>query len=103
MKTKVSTKENVDLISSVLDWNMLVDGQFFISDLGESRAFVYQGQTVSGLPRYAVWKPAENSGKHQLVEVSHNLDYLKNKYKVKNDLLFVIIRNSSDNKVKSNN
>lgn len=62
-------------------WEDLMQGKVFITDLGENQvSVVNQQETVIG--RYAVWSPVTNSTGHQIVEVDEDLDMLMSKYKI---------------------
>lgn len=68
------------------EWEKHTKGRMFISDLGQSMAA--PGLKMS---RYAVWKPNEEGEKHQIVEVSADINYLKRKYHLENsDILKVV-------------
>lgn len=70
-----------------MDWSDLTAGKRFITDLGEETL-----QTESGR-RYAVWLPGgQEGGKHQIAEVSNNLQELQDKYGVEAEYIFQIQR-----------
>ncbi|MFR2156836.1 MAG: hypothetical protein ACLS43_06795 [Evtepia gabavorous] len=49
-------------------WEAMMGGKTFITDLGEERHAEINGvDTVVG--RYAVWSPIRNASRHQIVEV----------------------------------
>jgi hypothetical protein len=81
--------------TQVLDWKTLVSSKYFITDLGEN--IFSPNDPTKSLPRYAAWQPVKTNGKHQLVETSHNLQYLQEKYKVTSDLVFL----AADNQTKT--
>lgn len=64
------------------EWEKLMRGNFFITDLGED----------FGMERYAVWSPAKNSHQHIIVEVGNDLDALCEKYSVKSDKVCRLVR-----------
>ena len=65
-------------------WKKLVGNRAFISDLGKSHEAEI-GETIVG--RYAVWVPVEGSERHQVIEVSDDLDALQQKYGVPIELV----------------
>ena len=71
-----------------MDWNSLMHMNFFITNLG----VVPENQIVDGVKmgRYAVWAPITNSDRHQIVEVSDNLEALMQKYHVSNDRICTV-------------
>lgn len=68
------------------EWEDLVADKIFITDLGDQTQI--QGQGV--VCRYAVWKPAEEEGKHQITEVGNNLYELRDKYQVEEAMVMRI-------------
>lgn len=60
----------------------LFRGKVFITDLGGTPNVCDEDMLVE---RYAVWSPLQNSNGHQIVEVSGNLETLKNKYNISDD------------------
>lgn len=67
-------------------WEDLMQGKVFITDLGENQiSVVNQQETVIG--RYAVWSPVTNSTGHQIVEVDEDLDMLMSKYKIPEEMV----------------
>lgn len=68
------------------EWEDLVADKIFITDLGDQTQI--QGQGV--VCRYAVWKPTEEAGKHQIAEVGNNLYELREKYQVSEDMVMRI-------------
>ena len=53
-------------------WEAMMGGKTFITDLGEERHAEINGvDTVVG--RYAVWSPIRNASRHQIVEVGCDL------------------------------
>jgi hypothetical protein len=74
------------------DWETLTRGQPFVTDLGFEPNYLQP--MPSGPPmvmgRYSVFLPIEGQPRHQIVEVSGDLDYLKRKYRVSDSLVFRI-------------
>jgi hypothetical protein len=70
-----------------IDWHKLTARRAFISDLGGERMTNVNGEeTVIG--RYAAWLPVPQTDRHQVVEVSANLESLKKKYGVADGFVF---------------
>lgn len=69
------------------DWTKLTAHRAFISDLGESQTVEINGEKTP-LGRYAAWTPVPQTDRHQVVEVSGDLEALKLKYKVSSDFVF---------------
>lgn len=69
-----------------IEWSELVSGKNFITDLGDKTEIEGQGVVC----RYAVWKPTEEAGKHQIAEVGNNLYELREKYQVSEDMVMRI-------------
>jgi hypothetical protein len=71
------------------DWEDLTRGQPFVTDLGFEPNYLQP--MPSGPPmimgRYAVFVPVEGQARHQIAEVSGDLDYLKQKYGVPESLV----------------
>lgn len=61
------------------EWNQIMKGKTFITDMGVSRTSVINDEEVT-VGRYAVWSPVSNSESHQVIEVGEDLDLLKSKY-----------------------
>lgn len=59
-------------------------GVLFISDLGETQTVENDGEEMS-VGQYAVWAPIRGTTRHQIIEVSENLDYLMEKYNIPSD------------------
>lgn len=59
-------------------------GVLFISDLGEPQTVQNDGEEIS-IGQYAVWAPIIGTTRHQIIEVSENLDYLMEKYDIPSD------------------
>lgn len=80
------------------DWEEHVGGRPFISSLTFQRARACE--TGERLPvlvgKHAVFLPLpEEPNRHQIVEVSANLHYLKTKYSVDDDAVLVLTEHSS--------
>lgn len=63
------------------DWNELMNGKAFITDLGVGKTSVINGEEVD-VGQYAVWSPVTNSPGHQVIEVSSDLEALMRKYSI---------------------
>lgn len=63
------------------DWNELMNGKAFITDLGVGKSTVINGEEVN-MGQYAVWSPVTNSTGHQVIEVSDDLEALMRKYSI---------------------
>lgn len=59
-------------------------GVLFISDLGEAQTVEIDNKEIN-MGQYAVWAPISGTTRHQIVEVSENLQYLMEKYNIPND------------------
>lgn len=59
-------------------------GVLFISDLGESQTVQRDEEEIT-FGQYAVWAPISGTTRHQIVEVSENLNYLMEKYNISKD------------------
>ncbi len=66
------------------DWNELMSGKAFITDLGAGKTSVINGEEVS-VGQYAVWSPVTNSQGHQVIEVGSDLEALMKKYSIPED------------------
>lgn len=66
------------------DWNELMSGKAFITDLGTGKTSVINGEEVS-VGQYAVWSPVINSQGHQVIEVGSDLETLMKKYSIPED------------------
>ncbi len=62
-------------------WEELMAGQTFITDLGVERASV---------GRYAVWSPLQGGQGHAVVEVGQELDELMSRYRIPQDRVCVL-------------
>lgn len=69
------------------DWEQYTKGKIFISDL--SAAHTLPGLSIAS---FAVWQPTKELDKHQIVEVSNDLNYLKDKYHVEEPYVFRIAK-----------
>lgn len=67
----------------------LFKGKIFITDLGASQ-LAENGNEKIEVGRYAVWSPLKDADGHRIVEVSDNLDMLKEKYGVNEDRVCVL-------------
>lgn len=67
----------------------LFEGKIFITDLGASQ-LAENGDEKIEVGRYAVWSPFKDADGHQIVEVSDNLDILKEKYGINEDRVCVL-------------
>lgn len=65
------------------DWEEYTKGKTFITDIA-----VKKGSPDVPIASFAVWKPHQELNKHQIVEVSKDLNYLKDKFNVKNEYIF---------------
>lgn len=63
------------------EWNEIMEGKLFITDLGADREVQLEGKDIT-LGRYAVWAPIQNCDRHQIVEVGRDLAALQQKYQV---------------------
>lgn len=80
------------------DWNELMDGKAFITDLGVGKKEVINGEEVS-VGQYAVWSPVTNSTGHQVIEVSDNLEALMNKYSIPQERVLSLAANDRSGEV----
>lgn len=64
-----------------MEWEEMFAGKFFISDLGVVQKIVLTDGQVS-LMQYTAWAPVTSSDKHQIVEISCNLEHLMKKYDI---------------------
>ncbi len=63
------------------DWNELMAGKAFITDLGVGKTSVINGEEVN-VGQYAVWSPVTNSKGHQVIEVGSDLEVLMKNYSI---------------------
>lgn len=80
------------------DWASLSKGQSFITDLGFEPNYLLPmpGGPPMMLGRYAVFLPLpEDDTRHQIVEASHDLDYLKTKYSIGDEMVLNIINKAA--------
>ncbi len=68
----------------------LFKGVVFISDLGETQTIQRNDKEIT-LGQYAVWAPISGTSRHQIVEVSDDLDYLMKKYDISKDNVCTLI------------
>lgn len=81
-------------------WNELMQGKLFITDLGENCHAEIDGvDTVVG--RYAVWAPIRNADRHQIIEVGRELPPLAEKYSIPQERI-CIVASEGENICKSN-
>lgn len=64
-----------------MEWEELVNGRAFIMDLGNDLA--EQKKSC----RYAVWTPDSGKAGHRIAEVSNDVQLLKEKYHVPDELV----------------
>jgi len=73
-----------------LEWTQLTKGRPFIADLGYKPDVLTP--IASGPPmelgRFAAFLPLPSQDRHQIVEVSQDVEYLKQKYGVSDDGVF---------------
>ncbi len=75
------------------EWHELTSQKSFILDLGftpEHAPVKEKDGTEHSLERYAVFMPIPKQRKHQIVEVSANLQALQGKYKVPDDMVMAL-------------
>ena len=69
-----------------MEWEDLVEGKTFITDLGEE-----SGSTGnSAICRYAVWVPGNDMIGHRITEVNNDLQILQEKYHVPDELVMCV-------------
>ena len=66
------------------EWSEMFSGKGFITDLGKNLKTTINGEEVI-IGRFAVWIPAENGTRHQVVEVGSDVDLLMEKYSVSSE------------------
>ncbi len=64
-----------------MKWEEVFAGKCFISDLGAVEK-IELGHGQVSLMQYAAWAPVDGGTKHQIVEISCNLDHLMEKYDI---------------------
>ena len=74
-----------------MKWEELFSGKCFISDLGEAQT-IENGNEKIILAQYAAWAPIIGSKSHQIVEISHDLTVLMQKYHVPADRICTLIQ-----------
>lgn len=62
-------------------WNDLMGGRTFITDLGVERHVELDGVDTT-VGRYAVWAPIRGCDRHQVIEVGQTLEVLMDKYHI---------------------
>ena len=75
-----------------VQWNELTSGKPFITDLGDSiQNLNGVNETIKGeIGRYAAFMPVPGQKRHQIVEISKDLEFLILKYGVSRELVFVV-------------
>ncbi len=68
------------------EWNQLMNGNVFITDLGGEHTAVVEGVEQT-LGRYAVWSPVQGGDHHAIVEVGSDLSDLMQRYHVPRELV----------------
>lgn len=76
------------------DWNELMSGKAFITDLGVTKTSVINGEEVN-IGQYAVWSPVTNSTGHQVIEVGSDLEVLMRKYLIPEDRVCRLAANTN--------
>lgn len=71
------------------DWNEIMEGQAFITDLGGTREAEVEGRPQT-LERYAVWSPVQGGTGHTVVEVGGNLEELMGRYHIASDRVCIL-------------
>lgn len=73
------------------DWNAMMAGRAFITDLGNARAMEQDG--ASAAPgRYAVWSPLKGGQGHTVVEVGESLEKLMERYQIPAERVCLLVR-----------
>lgn len=72
------------------DWDRLMEGKTFITDLGAGRPLQPEGADAC-LGRYAVWSPVKEGPGHVIVEVGGELAPLMERYSVSPDLVCTLV------------
>lgn len=78
------------------DWQALMKGKTFITDLGQERTCEVEGETKT-LGRYAVWSPMRGSDSHSIVEIGNHLETLMAKYKIPVQRVCTPVRSNQQN------
>lgn len=63
------------------EWNAMMAGRTFITDLGAPRQTQSEGKQVT-LGQYAVWSPLRGGDGHTIIEVGDDLEELMERYRV---------------------
>lgn len=71
------------------DWNELMEGKVFLTDLGAPRQTELAGQPIT-LGRYAVWSPLRGTKGHAIVEVGDDLEELSARYGIPAERICVL-------------
>ncbi len=85
------------MTDTTLDWHMLTTGHRFIVNLGfaPSTTVKIPGGPPMIMGQFAAFQPLPTDGeKHQIIEVSGDLEYLKEKYSIPHDLVFDVNQQS---------
>lgn len=69
-----------------MEWEELVRGKIFITDLGEELPTA----DSSTICRYAVWVPGNDMAEHRITEVNNNLQMLQEKYHVSDEMVMCL-------------
>lgn len=73
-----------------MKWEEIFSGKFFITDLGQEQLIESESEkTILG--RYAVWAPFSGNSNHQIIEIGTNLDLLKEKYNIRDEMVCVLV------------
>lgn len=71
------------------DWNELMEGKVFLTDLGAPRRTELEGQPIT-LGRYAVWSPLQGAKGHAIVEVGDDREELAARYRIPTERICVL-------------
>ncbi|MFQ9412009.1 MAG: hypothetical protein ACLR1T_14580 [Evtepia gabavorous] len=71
-------------------WEAMMGGKTFITDLGEERHAEINGVDTCGGPVRAWWSPIRNASRHQIVEVGCDLQALVEKYQIPDSRVCVL-------------
>jgi len=75
-----------------MNWEELTEGKAFITDMGANQEIEdWESNETIVLERYAAWVPLKDSGKHCIVEVSDDPNYLRKKYNIDTHEIFQLI------------
>lgn len=73
-----------------MKWEETFLGKCFISDLGEDQVLENRNKEKIVLGRYAAWAPLPGGKSHQIVEISDDLETLKEKYNIPQDRVCIL-------------